>query len=113
MKITNPDLARVETALKRAIALEPNLASAHSSLGKLYIRLERWTEAASALEIATKLEPKNTETLYQLGRVYARLKRMEESRQVLAKFKELSDTQKEQQETTRRELMRRLANVRF
>lgn len=113
LKTANPNLTRVENALKRAVELDADLASAHSTLGRLYVRQERWAEAAASLELATKLEPKSAETLYQLGRVYARLKRADESRAVLAKFKELNDTQKEQKEADRRELVRRLANVNF
>ncbi|MDQ4120270.1 MAG: tetratricopeptide repeat protein [Acidobacteriota bacterium] len=113
LKTANPNLTRVESALKRAVELDPDLASAHSALGRLYARQERWAEAAASLELATKLEPKSAETLYQLGRVYARLKRTNESRSVLAKFKELSDTQKEQKEADRKDLVRRLANVSF
>lgn len=113
LKMTDADDQRIETALKRAAELDANLTSAHLTLGRLYVRQARWAEAAVLLERAAKLEPERAETFYQLGRVYARLKRADESKATLERFKQLSDSQKEQKETGRRELVRRLANVRF
>lgn len=113
LKMTDVDDKRVEAALKRAAELDANLTSAHIALGRLYVRQARWTEAAVSLERATKLEPERAETFYQLGRVYARLKRADESKTTLERFKQLNETQKQQKEVDRRELVRRLANVRF
>ena len=113
LKIPASDDKRIESLLQQAIKLDANLATAHLTLGRLYLRQERWMNAAGELERAAQLEPTRADTLYQLGRVYARLKRADESKIVLAKFKELNDQQKEQRETTRRDLVRRLANTRF
>lgn len=113
LKIQTADAVRIEKALKKAIALDTDFAPAYASLGTLYARQERWAESAKLLEKAAALEPENAETLYQLGRVLARLKRMDESKAILTKFKLLNETQKEQKEASRRELVRRLANVRF
>ena len=103
----------IETALKKAAELDPDLTSAHLALGRFYVRQSRWAEAAVFLEKAAKLEPERSETFYQLGRVYARLKRTDESKATLEKFKQLNDSQKQQKEVDRRELVRRLANVKF
>jgi Tfp pilus assembly protein PilF len=113
LKMTDTDEKRIETALKRAAELDPNLTSAHLTLARLYVRQARWTEAANFLEKAAKIEPHRAETFYQLGRVYTRLKRTDESKTALARFKELNDSQKQQKEVDRRELVRRLANVKF
>ncbi len=113
LKITGADEKRIEFALERATELDANLTSAYLTLGRLYVRQSRWTKAAAALEQAAKLEPERAETQYQLGRVYVRLKRVDESRTILEKFKQLNDSQKQQKEVDRRELIRRLANVRF
>lgn len=113
LKIPDSDEKSIETALRRAAELDANLTSAHVTLGRLYVRQSRWTEAAASLERAAKLEPNRAETFYQLSRVYARLKRAEESKATLEKFKQLNDTQKQQKEVDRRELVRRLADVRF
>jgi len=113
LKMTDIDEKRIEIALRRAVELDANLTSAHLTLGRLYVRQARWTEAAVSLERAAKLEPNRAETFYQLGRVYTRLKRTDESKTTLERFKQLNDSQKEQKEVSRRELVRRLANVRF
>ena len=113
LKIAGADDKRIEDALKQAAALDANLTSAHLTLGRLYVRQTRWAEAAVSLERAAKLEPDLSETFYQLGRVYARLKRTDESKVALERFKLLNETQKQQKEVDRRELVRRLANVRF
>ncbi|HEX8197937.1 MAG TPA: tetratricopeptide repeat protein [Pyrinomonadaceae bacterium] len=113
LKSTNPDLIRIEKALKRSVTLDAGLASAHLALGRLYVRQNRLVEALGSLESAVKLKPELIEALYQLGRVYARLKRNEESQRTLAKFKQLNDLKTEQKDIDRRELVRRLASVRF
>jgi Tfp pilus assembly protein PilF len=113
LKEPEVDAPRVEKYLARAVELEPDFASAHMALAKLYVRGERWTEAAAAFERVTRLDPESSEAHYQLGRVYVRLKRASEAQRELERFKQLSEAQKEKRETDRQELLRRLANVRF
>jgi len=107
------DNARVETYLKRAVKLEPSFAPARLALGKLYFRTERWNEALAELEQVIKLDPSLSETYYHLGRIYTRQKRTREAQETLAKFKQLSESQKETQQKERKEIVRRLADVRF
>ena len=113
LKESQTDYALAEKYLTRAIELDPSLASARVALAKLYVRAERWTEAAAQLERAVQLAPELTEAHYQLGRVYVRLKRMDEAQRELALFKEQSETAKQKRVDEHRELVRRLANVRF
>lgn len=113
LKQPEVDAPRVEKYLARAVELEPDFASAHMALAKLYVRGERWAEAAAAFERVTRLDPDSSEAHYQLGRVYVRLKRTTEAQRELDRFKQLSEAQKEKRETDRRDLLRRLANVRF
>lgn len=113
LKDTTPDLAAAEKHLVRAVALDASLAPAQLALGKLYQRSERLEEAVAQFEKAIKLAPNLAEAHYQLGRVYVRLKRKDEATAELATFKRLSDAQKEQSQEERREIVRRLANVRF
>lgn len=109
----NSDNVRIEAELKKSIALAPDLTLAYLTLGKFYIRVQRWTEAAAAFNEVARRSPETAETYYQLGRVYARLKLKKESDEALAKFKELNDTQKMKSDTELREAVRRLADVRF
>ncbi len=113
LKQPETDAPRVEKYLARAIELDPNFAEAHLALARLDVRAERWPEAAAEFERAIKLDPQSAEAHYQLARVYVRLKRTDEAQRELAEFKQLSDAQKEKRETDRRDLLRRLANVRF
>ena len=105
--------ARIEQNLRRAIELDPSLASAYLDLGTLYVRQNRLVEAAAAFEKGVSLEPGRAEAYYQLGQVYGRLKKGEASRTALARFKELSDKQKAQTKNDYSALVRRLANVTF
>lgn len=111
LKSSVADTSQVEKYLKRAIELDPNLAAAYLSWAKLYVRSNRYAEAAPLLQRAVSLQPELLEAHYQLGRVLLRLKRTDEANRELAIFKTLSENQKAQNEP--REIARRLANVRF
>lgn len=111
LKTSNPDTTRAEKHLRRATELDPNLAPAYLSWGKLHVRANRYREAAPLLERAVTLQPELTEAHYQLSRVLVKLKRTEEANRELAIFKQLSEKQKAQNDS--REIVRRLANVRF
>lgn len=110
---TSPDPKRVEMHLRRAIALDPSIAPSLLALGKLYFRQNRLDEALKLLEGAVALEPDLAEPHYQLGRLYLRLKRQADGQAELARFKQLSEGQKEQEQNQAREIARRLAKVRF
>jgi tetratricopeptide (TPR) repeat protein len=69
----------VEAAMwfyRQAIALQPNLATAHSSLGALLHNLEQWEEAIACYQTALALQPHDHQTdmhlataLHALGRL--------------------------------------------
>jgi Tfp pilus assembly protein PilF len=113
LRQTSPDTARAETHLKRALELDSSFAPARLTLAKLYLRMERLTDAALQLERLVAANPNLAEAQYQLGRVYMRLKRTEEAQKALAAFKRLNEDQQQQAQNDRQELIRRLANVRF
>ena len=110
---TSADTAGAENHLMRAIQLEPAFAPARLALARLYIRLERFNEAATQLETVAAADPNQPEAQYQLGRVYMRLKRTEDAQKAVAAFKRLSDDQQKRAQSERQELVRRLANVNF
>ena len=111
LKTSNADTTRAEKYLRRATELDPNLAAAYLAWGKLYVRANRYSEAAPLLERAVSLQPELVEAHYQLSRALVKLKRTEESNRELEIFKQLTEKQKAQNEP--REIVRRLANVRF
>lgn len=111
LKTSGADTARAEKYLRRAIELDPKLAAAYLSLGRFYARANRHSEAAPLLERAVSLQPELAEAHYQLSRVFVKLKRPDDANRELEIFKQLSEKQKAQNES--REIVRRLANVRF
>lgn len=113
LKQANADAVRIETHLRRAAELDPTFTPARLSLGKLFMRAQRWTEAAAELEQVIKLDPSVAETYYQLGRAYVRLKRTADAQSTMATYKRLSETQKEREEKELLEVVKRLSNVRF
>jgi tetratricopeptide (TPR) repeat protein len=111
LKLSSTDTTRAEKYLQRAIDLDPKLAAAYLTLGRLRAHADRYSEAAPLLERAVALQPELPEAHYQLSRVLVKLKRPYEANRELELFKQLSEKQKAQNEG--RELVRRLANVRF
>lgn len=111
LKTSNPDTTRAEKYLRRALELDANLGAAYLALGRMYVRMNRHNEAAPLLERAVSLQPELPEAHYQLSRVLVKLKRPDEASRELGIFKELSEKQKAQNES--REIVRRLANVKF
>jgi tetratricopeptide (TPR) repeat protein len=111
LKTSNANTARAEEYLKRATELDPNLAGAYVAWGRLCLRANRESEAVPLFERALSLQPELLEAHYQLGRVLMKLKRRDEANRELGIFKQLSEKQQAQNEP--REIVRRLANVRF
>jgi len=111
LKTSNADTTRAEKYLKRATELDPTLAAAYFAWGKIYVRADRYIEAAPLLQRAVSLQPDSVEAHYQLSRVLFKLKRTDEANRELEIFKQLSEKEKAQNEP--RDIARRLANVRF
>lgn len=109
----NRDSPGVEAHLAQAVKLDPTFAPARLALAKLLQRTGRLSAALAEFESVIKIDPNLAEAYYQLGRVYVLLKRPEEARAVLAKFKEISERQKENIMNERLDIVRRLANVNF
>ncbi|HEY9231919.1 MAG TPA: tetratricopeptide repeat protein [Blastocatellia bacterium] len=110
---TAGDTARAEAHLTRALELDPTLSPARLARAKIYMRNNRFAEAATELEQVVAAEPTLAAGHYQLGRAYTRLRRKAEADAELEKFKALSDSEKEQAQNQQRDIVRRLANVRF
>jgi len=112
-KESSTDNARVEAHLLRAIRLEPSFAPARLSLAKLLLRANRLNEARTELERVIALDANLAEAHYQLGLVYSRLRRMDDAKASMARFKQLSDSEKEQAMKERKEIVDRLAKTLF
>ena len=112
-KLTPPDDEQAQEHLKRALELDAGFLQAHLALGKLCLRTSRFQDAAVELENVVRADPRLAEAYYQLSRVYTRLKRREDAQTAAARFEQLSNEQKQQSENERREIVRRLADVRY
>jgi tetratricopeptide (TPR) repeat protein len=67
-----PDMRRVEALLRRAVALDPNLAKGFLELGILLSDQQRYKEAIQELRSAARLEPGLAQAHYRLAQVYNR-----------------------------------------
>ncbi|HKF49951.1 MAG TPA: tetratricopeptide repeat protein [Terracidiphilus sp.] len=61
------DFTRANAVLDRALAADPALPKAHFYKGLVYIRSEKWPEAAREFEAELSLNPGDTEAMYHLG----------------------------------------------
>ena len=109
----NADARAIETHLRQAVEMDPTFTPARLSLGKLFMRAQRWSEAIAELEQVLKLDPNVPEAYYQLGLAYGRLKRTDDAQTAMATFKRLSDAEKKREDEDLREVVKRLSNVRF
>lgn len=109
----NADPRVVETHLRQAVTMDPTFTPARLSLGKLFMRAQRWSEAVVELEQVVKLDASVPEAYYQLGLAYGRLKRTADAQTAMATFKRLSDAEKKREDEELREVVKRLSNVRF
>jgi Tfp pilus assembly protein PilF len=112
-KLTPADGAQAQEHLKRALELDPGFLQAHLALGKVYLRTNRFQDAAGELESVVRADPRVAEAYYQLSRVYTRLQRRKDAQEAATRFEQLSNEQKQQSENERREIVRRLADVRY
>jgi len=68
----NLDLSQIETLLKKAIELSPNLAEAHQQLGNLYSDQRKYAESIPEYVKARELNPDLSDVHYRLAQSYVR-----------------------------------------
>jgi tetratricopeptide (TPR) repeat protein len=109
----NADTGIIEKHLRQSVELDPTFTPSRLSLGKLFMRSQRWADAVSEFDQVVKLDPSVPEAYYQLGLAYGRLKRAGDAQAAMATFKRLSDAEKKHEDEELREVVKRLSNVRF
>jgi tetratricopeptide (TPR) repeat protein len=110
----NGDLALAEKHLLRAIQIDPTFSPGRlASSARLHANRTSRASGATTRGCSGRRNQTSPKALYQLSRVYVRLKRKEDADRTLAAFKQLSDKEKDQELTERKDLVRRLANVNF
>jgi predicted Zn-dependent protease len=75
--------------VKKAIQLEPSLASNHVLLGKVYLRNGELEKGVSALKSATELNATDAASYHLLFRTYLKLKMPAEAKWAQTRFEEV------------------------
>jgi superkiller protein 3 len=70
---------RVESLLRKAVALDDSLPAAHYLLGQRLLEQGRLQDALAELQIAAKQDPQSSRTHFALQRVYRRLGRADDA----------------------------------
>jgi tetratricopeptide (TPR) repeat protein len=83
------DVARVESLLRRAVALEPTLVRGYLELGILLSDQQRYEDAIEPLVQATRLDPRAAQAHYRLAQAYRRTGRTALAEQSLQMFQQL------------------------
>src|SRR5207237_485130 len=92
-----------KTALQKSIQRNPDFASSHTDLAKLYLQENRVDDALTHLEKARKLDPKEKSAYSQLALVY---KRKGDSQQANAMLKILNQLNDEDRTQNKRQRVR-------
>jgi tetratricopeptide (TPR) repeat protein len=100
----NENLAVIESELKRAIEIDPQLGGAYLELGILYSQRKEYPEAISAFQKAIEVTPLPAEAHYRLGQVYGRMGEAEKAGQEIALFKQISEKEKSEAERERHKI---------
>jgi tetratricopeptide (TPR) repeat protein len=69
------DYAKAETLLKQAIEINPAGPEAYINLGTVYLKQDKWEEAAAVYKEAAELQPENEALTYNLGIAYHQIAR--------------------------------------
>lgn len=100
---SSPDLETVRSLLKKAIALDPNLADAHLQLGNLYADQHHYRDSISEYVRALELNPDQPDAHYHLATDYVHMGERERADQEFAVYQKqraehLADNDKERAE---------------
>jgi tetratricopeptide (TPR) repeat protein len=79
-----------ESAYRKALALDPNLAWPYVELGKIYIRQKRPAEAVPLLEKAVQMNVDARPAYYQLAIAFRELNQPDRSKEMLTKVQSLN-----------------------
>ncbi len=83
------DLAGAEKELRKAVTLDPGFAPAHSELGKVLVKRERYEDGVFELRQALQRMPDDPGTLYVMGFALRSMGKDQEAASVYSRFLEL------------------------
>jgi tetratricopeptide (TPR) repeat protein len=100
-----PDnLLTIETELKRAVALDPELGNAYTQLGILCVRQADFPSAISFFQKAIQATPLADEAHYRLAQAYAHMGQTEKASKETALFRQISEQKRNQAERERHKI---------
>lgn len=82
-----------ERMLRKTLAMDPTVRIAHYDLGVICVQASNPSEAIKHFESAVDLDPQRADAYYQLARVYGKLGKREQQRVLLARVKQLHETE--------------------
>lgn len=97
----NAERAEIESHLKQAVELTPNLADAHFRLGAIYAERQDMVAAISEYQRAIQFNSRLIECHYRLGQLYNRAGESQRARQELDLYQLLRSQQKSEIESGR------------
>jgi tetratricopeptide (TPR) repeat protein len=98
------NFAAIESELKRAIEIDPQLAGAYLELGILHSQQKDYPEAIKAFQKAIEITPLPAEAHYRLGQVYSHVGEAEKARKEITLFKRISEQKKRETERERHKI---------
>ncbi len=98
------NFAVVESELRRAIEIDPQLGGAYLTLGILYSQRKDYPDAISAFQKAIEITPFPAEAHYRLGQVYGHTGEAEKTRKEIELFKQISEQKKNEAERERHKI---------
>ncbi|HUL35245.1 MAG TPA: tetratricopeptide repeat protein [Candidatus Eisenbacteria bacterium] len=101
-----PEFELAMTSAKKAVALQPNLASARAVLAKLYMQTEQYPEAIEQCRKALDIDPKDQTAVYRLIQALRKTGQTKEIPDLLKRLAQLrEDATKEEREKYRYKLL--------
>ena len=83
------DLSQIESLLKKAVALDSQIAEAHLQLGNLYFDQTKYADAIPEYERARQLNPDLADAYYRLGQAYVRTGSKERGQELLEAYQKI------------------------
>ena len=96
--------ALIESEVKRAIQIDPQLGPAHLQLGIFYSQRNDYPRAISSFQKAIQLTPLPAEAHYRLAQVYEHTGAAEQSRKEIELFKQTSEQKNSEAERERHKI---------
>jgi tetratricopeptide (TPR) repeat protein len=89
-----PTFVEAQQSLEKAVRLNPALCLPHISLGSIYMREERYADAAAQFEAARAIDPSENSAYSHLAVAYRRLGQPEKAKEVVSALQVLLQQQR-------------------